>query len=578
MAERLDPNHPTHMSDLPLCGCVDDIDSAGESKHEASVVTTPDAAELSLLDIAAAPTRAPSASSTSPPPTSPRTGAIVVPSPASALDCSPVARAGPSSSCPDFEVSVAPMMEWTYRQYRYFMRMLTRRTILYTEMVCDDTLVWRKDAHGSFLGFDDCEHPIVAQLGGNRPETLGDAAALCETFGYDEVNINVGGPSTKVSRHEFGARLMYKPELVRDITYEMRRRVQIPVTVKCRLGVDCKDTYEDLCRFVDIVSCGGRNVTHFIIHARKCMLNGISTAANRRIPPIRYDWVIALARQYPHLDFTLNGGVNTLDECRAFRDVPLHEPTVGVQPVPLDTCSAPPAEGMGWAEAAQAAADAGAVETRPRALRGVMIGRAAAANPWQVFSDIDRVIFGEPTNVGLTRRDIVRQYVDYAEEWAGGGPYGDKYRVPAIKLAKPLTNLFKGEPAGKEYRRILQSELQIRKGKPPSDVRTVFEKATAAMHGPVLDAPPGTATFRADMFYHWAKDAEWKKGQKEQQAVEGVEGVEGAGGVGGVGGEGEKGSGGEGEQGGGRECGVVGGGECEAAAQEVSLQNAGPPS
>ena len=240
--------------------------------------------------------------------------------PAEPLDASP-----PSSSSPPRRVtraatavdaaaddrvllSIAPMMEVTDRHYRYMMRHVTRKTRLYTEMLVDDTLHHQLANIEEFIGFDPIEQPVAVQLGGNNAEYLADAAALCEARGYDEVNLNCGCPSPRVSQHEFGARLMLNPALTRDICHAMMRRVQsVPVTCKCRLGAERDATYEEFLNFVDTVAACG--VTHFIVHARVCILEGLSTKANRSVPPLHYDWVKRAAVERPQLQISLNGGV-----------------------------------------------------------------------------------------------------------------------------------------------------------------------------------------------------------------------------------------------------------------------------
>ena len=199
------------------------------------------------------------------------------------------------------------MMEYTDRHFRYFMRLLTRHTKLYTEMIVDSTLLHSPLAKG-YLRFHPEEHPIACQLGGSVPSSLAAAARLVEEMGYDEVNLNCGCPSPKVAgKGCFGASLMLTPQLVRDCVSAMREVVSIPVTVKCRLGVDKIDSYEAFREFISIVSSGG--CQHFIIHARKCLLKGLDTKGNRTIPTLKYAWVQRIALEFPHLRFSLNGGI-----------------------------------------------------------------------------------------------------------------------------------------------------------------------------------------------------------------------------------------------------------------------------
>lgn len=206
-------------------------------------------------------------------------------------------------------LSIAPMMEYTDRHFRFLMRLLTRRTRLYTEMVVDSTLIHSPQAKG-YLRFSPEEHPIACQLGGSSPSSLAAAARLVEEMGYDEVNLNCGCPSPKVAgKGCFGAALMLTPEVVRDCVAAMRNSVSIPVTVKCRLGVDKIDSYEAFREFVTTVSSAG--CQHFMIHARKCLLKGLDTKGNRTVPPLKYAWVQRIALEFPHIRFSLNGGITS---------------------------------------------------------------------------------------------------------------------------------------------------------------------------------------------------------------------------------------------------------------------------
>ena len=204
-------------------------------------------------------------------------------------------------------LSIAPMMEYTDRHFRFLMRLLTRHTRLYTEMVVDSTLIHSPQAKG-YLRFSPEEHPVACQLGGSAPVSLAAAARLVEEMGYDEVNLNCGCPSPKVAgKGCFGAALMLTPEVVRDCIAAMRSAVSIPVTVKCRLGVDKIDSYEAFREFISTVSSSG--CQHFIIHARKCLLKGLDTKGNRTVPPLKYAWVQRIALEFPHIRFSLNGGI-----------------------------------------------------------------------------------------------------------------------------------------------------------------------------------------------------------------------------------------------------------------------------
>lgn len=201
------------------------------------------------------------------------------------------------------------MMDWTDRHDRYFLRLISPDILLYTEMITAQAL-----AHGDvpyLLGFDAAEHPLALQLGGSDPKLLANAAELGQEFGYDEINLNVGCPSPRVSSGRFGACLMLEPKLVAECVSAMRNAVSLPVTVKCRIGVDNHDSYAELCKFIQTVADAGCQT--FIIHARKAWLNGLSPKENREIPPLQYDVVYQLKRDFPQLKVILNGGLKTIE-------------------------------------------------------------------------------------------------------------------------------------------------------------------------------------------------------------------------------------------------------------------------
>jgi len=205
-------------------------------------------------------------------------------------------------------LAVAPMMELTDRHYRYLARLLTRHTLLYTEMLTSEAII-----HGDrqyLLGKHDEEDPVVLQLGGSDPQQMATAAGIGEQWGYQEINMNVGCPSDRVKAGRFGACLMAEPELVGETVARMRDSVSIPVSVKCRLGIDREDSYEALSGFVQEVSASG--CEHFIVHARKAWLDGLSPKQNRCIPPLRYEYVYQLKEQFPDLHITINGGIDSM--------------------------------------------------------------------------------------------------------------------------------------------------------------------------------------------------------------------------------------------------------------------------
>jgi tRNA-dihydrouridine synthase A len=306
----------------------------------------------------------------------------------------------------DRRFSVAPMMECTDRFYRYFARILTRRALLYTEMITTGAALHGDRAR--VLGFDAFEHPVALQLGGADPAAMADCARLAEALGYDEVNINCGCPSDRVQAGRFGACLMAEPETVAACVAAMRRAAAIPVTVKTRIGIDARDSYEHLAAFVRRVAEAGCSV--FAIHARKAWLQGLSPKENREIPPLSYATVYRLKADFPQLSIVLNGGMKSLDE---------------------------------------AAAHAG-----PGKLDGVMIGRAAYETPY-MLAEVDRRIFGE-AGPAPTRAEAVRAYLPFAARMLGEG-------VPLGPIAKPLIPLFHGQPGGRLWRRHL-AERVYKKG------------------------------------------------------------------------------------------------------------------
>jgi tRNA-dihydrouridine synthase A len=258
--------------------------------------------------------------------------------------------------------AIAPMMDWTDTHCRVLHRLLTRRTLLYTEMVTADAIL-----HGDrqkLLGFDASEHPVALQLGGSEPRALAEAARIAEDFGYDEINLNVGCPSDRVQSGRFGACLMREPMLVADCMAAMRNAVSLPVTVKCRIGVDDQDPEESLRTL--IAMCAAAGVTRFAVHARKAWLDGLSPKENRDVPPLDYDLIYRVKRENPTLEITLNGGIQTLDQA----------------------------------------------ETHLAHVDGVMLGRAAYQNP-SMLLDIDTRFFGDAP------RDLDAAYAGHVQ-WPPG--------------------------------------------------------------------------------------------------------------------------------------------------------------
>ncbi len=295
-------------------------------------------------------------------------------------------------------INIAPMMDWTDRHYRVFVRGLTRYTQLYTEMVTVNALL-----HGDLeylLGFDAIEHPLVLQLGGSDPALCAKAAAIGESFGYDEINLNVGCPSDRVQAGRFGACLMKEPALVAECIAAMKSVVKIPVTVKMRIGVDDQDSYPELLNFVKIVSKAGCHT--WIVHARKAWLKGLSPRENREIPPLQYEVVQQLKTDYPDFQIIINGGIKTLTEIIAHNNQ----------------------------------------------VDGVMIGREACSNPY-LLATFDQ--FYDPLAKVPTRLEVIEAYLPYMVQQL-------EKQVPLRALIKPIFGLYQGMPGAREYRRYLSEK------------------------------------------------------------------------------------------------------------------------
>ena len=288
------------------------------------------------------------------------------------------------------------MMDWTDRHCRVFHRQLTRHALLYTEMITAQAI--RHGDRERLVGFDGREQPVVLQLGGSDTGLLTEAARVGEDFGYREINLNVGCPSNRVQEGRFGACLMAEPELVRDCISVMNRAVRVPVTVKCRIGIDDQDDEVALENFVATVSQSGCAV--FIIHARKAWLKGLSPRENREVPPLNYGRVYDLKRRHPDLTIIINGGITTLDEA----------------------------------------------ELHLRHVDGVMLGRAAYHTPW-VLHDVDRRFFGGGASVASAVEVVAAMRPYIAEQLARG--------VWLHHITRHMLGLFHGLPGGKHWRRVL---------------------------------------------------------------------------------------------------------------------------
>jgi tRNA-dihydrouridine synthase A len=293
-------------------------------------------------------------------------------------------------------VSVAPMMDWTDHHCRYLHRLLSRHTLLYTEMVTTGALI-----HGDVprhLRFNAEEHPVALQLGGSEPADLAHCAKLGEEYGYDEINLNCGCPSERVQRGAFGACLMAEPDLVADGVKAMVDAVSIPVTVKHRIGIDKTESYEFVRDFVGKVSEAG--CTTFIVHARNAWLKGLSPKENREIPPLRYEQVYRLKRDFPHLMIGINGGITT-------------EPQIATHLEQVDS---------------------------------VMVGREAYHNPW-LLAGFDAAFFGAAPAVS-SREDVELAMVDYMERMAR------EHGTPWYPIARHMLGLRHGLPGARRWRPV----------------------------------------------------------------------------------------------------------------------------
>ena len=309
-------------------------------------------------------------------------------------------------------LSVAPMMDRTDRHYRYFMRQITRRTLLYTEMVT--SMAIRYGNLEKLLGFSAEENPLVLQVGGDDPKMLAHCARVAAEFGYSEINLNVGCPSDRVQSGNFGACLMADPTRVADCVAAMRAASPLPVSIKHRIGIDELDRYEDMANFVKVVSATGAQ--RFSVHARKAWLQGLSPKDNRTVPPLRYSDVHRLKQDFPHLQIEINGGFKTLEQAKA-------------QLTLVD---------------------------------GVMIGRAAYDNPF-MFAHADRDIFGEALTP-RTRPQVVQAMLPYIDHWTGEG-------VRLHTITRHMMHLFYGQPGSRIWKRYITERACL----PDAGVRVVAD-------------------------------------------------------------------------------------------------------
>ncbi|MEI8657552.1 tRNA dihydrouridine(20/20a) synthase DusA [Vibrio sp. Hal054] len=291
-------------------------------------------------------------------------------------------------------LSVAPMLDWTDRHCRYFHRLMTSQTLLYTEMVTTGAIIHGK---GDFLAYNQEEHPVALQLGGSNPVDLAHCAKLAQERGYDEINLNVGCPSDRVQNGRFGACLMAEPQLVADCVAAMKEVVDVPVTVKTRIGIDDQDSYEFLTDFIFIVSEKG-GCEQFTIHARKAWLSGLSPKENREIPPLDYNRAYQIKKDFSHLNIATNGGVKSLEEAK------LHLAH----------------------------------------LDGVMIGREAYQSPY-ILAEVDQQIFGLDAPV-KKRSEVIFEMFPYIEQQLSQGAY-------LGHITRHMLGMFQSMPGARQWRR-----------------------------------------------------------------------------------------------------------------------------
>jgi tRNA-dihydrouridine synthase A len=295
----------------------------------------------------------------------------------------------------DHSFSVAPMLDWTDRHCRFFLRLLSQHAVLYTEMVTTGAIIYGK---GNYLAFNKQEHPVVLQLGGSDPVDMAKCAVIAQQRGYDEININVGCPSDRVKNGRFGACLMATPNIVADCVQAMQKEVDIPVTVKCRIGIDEMDDDAGLSDFIDPIRDIG--CQHFIVHARKAWLQGLSPKQNRDIPPLNYDRVYRLKQDNPDLLISINGGITNFDDAKA------HLANVD----------------------------------------GVMLGREVYSNPY-ILSQVDSIFYNDQ-RAPISRANVIIEMTKYIEQEVDAG-------ARVWHIARHVLGLFQSQAGGKIWRRYL---------------------------------------------------------------------------------------------------------------------------
>ena len=315
----------------------------------------------------------------------------------------------------DFRISVAPMMDWTTKDYRFFARLFNPNVVLYTEMVTTGAIIY--GGANRHLDFNKEEYPIVLQLGGSNPQELATCTKMAEDWGYNEVNLNVGCPSDRVQNNKIGACLMAEPDLVAECIHSMQKAVSIPVTVKHRIGIDDMQSYEEMLHFVDTVAATG--CTHFIVHARIAILQGLSPKENREVPPLRYEDVYRLKQERPHLTIEINGGIKTFTE----------------------------------------------TQQHLQHVDGVMIGREAYHNPY-LLAEIGQLWNLEAPN----RFDIMQQMMPYIHQRVAEG-------APLSIITRHILGLFQNLPGARKWRQALSGG----NAKTITDIENAIQNIQAAM-------------------------------------------------------------------------------------------------
>lgn len=302
----------------------------------------------------------------------------------------------------DRTISIAPMMDWTDRHDRYFLRLITSKALLYTEMVTTGAILFGDEAR--HLNFDPAEQPVALQLGGSDPTDLGKCAKIAAGYGYREINLNVGCPSDRVQNGRFGACLMAEPETVAACVAAMKAATDLPITVKNRIGIDDLDSYEHLVHFTETIQKEGCET--FIIHARKAWLTGLSPKENRTIPPLDYDRVYQLKKDFPDLEIIINGGIQTLNE----------------------------------------------IDIHLQHVDGVMIGREAYQNPY-FLAQIDQKYYGVSNNAP-ERKEVVEEILPYIQREMDKG-------VPLKSITRHMLGLFQGRPGARAWRRHISENAHL---------------------------------------------------------------------------------------------------------------------